>query len=105
MSLDDVFGAVQLTDTAQTAIRKTLSSLDDEVVKEWLDKLSINRGRIGGTYYSNIASRLSEDEFRLLYEALGYDFSAEAIWKNWWCAGAEGCTKKDGYTCDTAKCP
>lgn len=103
---EELFSKVkEVSEGAKHTITKILSGLDKEVVKNWLDKLKVNDGRVAGTFYSDIGARLTFNEFVALYEALGYDFGQMSVWKDWWCYGAEGCKRQNGYTCDPNRCP
>jgi len=105
MNLDLLFTKVELSRDAQNVITRVLSGIDEKLASEWVEKLAITEGRIGGTYYADIEALVSTEDFKALYEALGYDFDQRAVWQNWWCYGALGCTQQTGYTCDTSKCP
>ena len=96
--------ALKLPEESLTTISRILSTVAPGVLSKWLQKVAVKDGKITGTYYADIKAELSEKDFVSLYEALGYDFNIRNIWQDWWCYGALGCTRQDGYTCDTDTC-
>lgn len=102
--LKDFLSSIKRPENSISTISKILSSLEPQAVSNWLNNVAIKDGKITGTYYAEIKEKLSEEDFDSLYEALGYDLGARAIWRDWWCYGALGCTSKTGYTCNTDTC-
>lgn len=87
----------------QATITRILSKLDDATLDKWKNELKVIDGTVGGTYYDVVGEKLSFNDFRELYTALGYSFL------NGWID--QDCNKEDptfpfcedrkGYTCDT----
>lgn len=102
--LNEFLQSIDRPEKSATTISTILSALEPQVLSDWLAKVAVKDGKITGTYYADIKKKLSEKEFVSLYEALGYDFKTQAIWQDWWCYGALGCTRQTGYTCNTDTC-
>ena len=103
--LEDAIQSLIVSPEARHTISRILSRLDEPLLKSWLDKLQIKEGRVFSTFYSELGSRLSFNDFVALYQALDYDFNKMSLWQDWRCYGAEGCKREAGWTCDPDRCP
>jgi hypothetical protein len=96
----------ELSTESKSAIGEILATILPEEAAMWIEKLNIKDGRLHGTYYIDIASVLTYENFIRLYEALGYTFKPQD-WQNSRCeysAGSFSCVYDYGYTCDPNSC-
>lgn len=93
---------LDIDDEKKEAAIRILSKLDDDVVSKWVDEASVKSGKVTSTHYKDLSGLLSFDDFKELYESIGYDFNEMSTWMDWWCKPP--CIRRKGYSCDPDTC-
>lgn len=103
VAIETFLEKLTIQNTSKERIREVLNSLDQDTVSAWTEKVAIKDGKVAGTYYADIGSKLSFIDFVDLYKSLGYDFDQMSHWKDHYC-GFNGCERFHGYSCNTKTC-
>ena len=104
--MNEIPSALKLPQEDRIAVNDILKNVDNDVFSEWLHKLVVKDGKLGGMYFEQIKTVLGDKEFFRLYSLLGLDAAKFAAYENYTCFGnlVGVCGRLNGYICDPAIC-
>jgi hypothetical protein len=106
MTFDELASLLGLGAEDSRHLSAMLSRAPQEVLDDWLSKIETDdRGNIKGTFYADLGSHLSFNDFQFIYQCLGYDFRKLVWWQNWYCNNfLHQCVSRPGYSCNPDIC-